>query len=92
MELPSARTIRLMPQWSLIMLLIEKILDKPLPVYQCGSLKFMLFPVLPSDEDGIAYRLPYRVFKSDGCIPTAEEVESLAPVVQFLLQPTEGEA
>jgi len=73
------------------MLLIEKILDKPLPVYKCGNLKFMLLPLFASD-DGEVCRLPYRVFKSDGCIPTAEEVESLAPVVQFLLQPTEGEA
>ena len=52
------------------MLLIEKILDKPLPVYKCGNLKFMLLPLFASD-DGEVCRLPYRVFKSDGCIPTA---------------------
>jgi hypothetical protein len=75
--------------------IIEKLSSSPLPVFQCGALKFMLLPVLVPDEDSLPdtpYRFPYRVWKDDGLIPTVEEVESLCPVVDFLLQYTEGEA
>jgi len=76
-------------------IVIEKLSSKPLPVFQCGDLKFMLLPVFAPEADDppdTPYRFPYRVFKDDGLIPSVEEVESLCPVVDFLLQHVEGTA
>jgi hypothetical protein len=74
---------------------IEKISNDPLPVYRYGLLKFIIFPVLDYDADAepdAPCRVPYKVFKDDGLFPTMEEVDSIAPIVEFLLQRTQGEA
>jgi len=75
-------------------LVIEKLPSKSLPIYKQGLLTFILLPHIEPDEDaGISqYYFPYRVFRDDGITPTEEDMQSLVPVVKFLMQQTEGEA